>query len=92
MKHLQTSRRRMRLPDLQALCGSLDIHIKTQKSLEVAAINEVSHDTFKFLRYLDAQVIAINTFFRLDAGKVSILAGFARHSKYFLVLLNCSLE
>ena len=49
MKHLQTSRRRMRLPDLQALRDSLDNHIITQESLEVAAVNEVSHDTLKFL-------------------------------------------
>ena len=49
MPHLLKSPRRMRLPDLQALRGSLDNHIRVQEVQEVAAVNEVSHDTLKFL-------------------------------------------
>ena len=49
MSHLSKSPRRMRLPDLQALRDSLDDHIRVQQVQEVAAVNEVSHDTLRFL-------------------------------------------
>jgi phage FluMu gp28-like protein len=49
MSHLSKSPRRMRLPDLQALRDSLDDHIRVRQVQEVAAVNEVSHDTLRFL-------------------------------------------
>jgi hypothetical protein len=39
----------MRLPDLRALRHSLEGHVGEQQVREVAAVNEVSRDTLKFL-------------------------------------------
>ena len=49
MRQLSKTPRRLRLPDYKGLRGALEDHVRIQEAQEVAAVDEVSHDTMKFL-------------------------------------------
>lgn len=49
MRRLSKKHRSFRLPDYRHLRDALEGHVKIQEVQEVAAVDEVSHDTMKFL-------------------------------------------
>ena len=49
MRSSKASPRRMHLPDYHIIRGSLEDHANVQQAEEIAEVNEVSHDTLRFL-------------------------------------------